>query len=63
MGSAWPPVEPIALPAVKIRGPGTTPALMALRSAADSFSPSPKLRTVVNPASKVRRAYTVERMT
>ena len=42
--------------------PGTIPALMALRSAADSLAPSPRLRTVVNPASKVRRAYTVDRM-
>jgi len=53
---------PIACPAVKMRGPGSSPALIALRSATDSFSLSPTLRTVVKPAKSVRRAYSGARI-
>ena len=48
----------MALPAAMMRGPGTLPALMALRSAIDALYSSPRSRTVVKPANKVRSAYT-----
>ena len=44
------------LAAVKMRGPGTSPASIALRSATVTLNASPTLRTVVKPASSVRFA-------
>jgi hypothetical protein len=41
---------------------GTLPALMALRSAIDARYSSPRSRTVVKPANKVRSAYTTASM-
>ena len=46
------------VPASRMRGPGTLPAAMASRSASVTPSLSPRLRTVVKPASSVLRALT-----
>ena len=56
VGSACPPVVPMAFSAVIIRGPGTLAAAIALRKA--TFTPEPPIsRTVVNPASRVFFAF------
>src|SRR6267143_629575 len=55
--SAWPPREPIAYRETNMRGPGTAPLSMALRNPRSRKSAEPRSRTVVNPASSVRRAY------
>ncbi len=39
-----------------MRGPGTSPALIASRRAMSEYPLAPTLRTVVNPASSVTRA-------
>ena len=52
----WPPVHTSARPAVKIRGPIARPASMARRRAKSAPSRSATQRTVVTPASSVRRA-------
>jgi hypothetical protein len=54
LGSAWPPVVAMLLPAATMVGPRISPARMALRSF--SASSPPRSRTVVNPASRVRSA-------
>ena len=46
------------LPASRMRGPGILPAATASRRASVTPSPSPRLRTVVNPAVRVLRAFT-----
>src|ERR1041385_6869064 len=49
---------PIAWPALIMRGPGVQPSLIAFRNAMSSnFPDAPTLRTVVNPAIKVARAF------
>ena len=55
--SQCPPVMPSAGPLTSIRGPGTSPALIASRRATSVNPLAPTLRTVVNPASSVRRAF------
>ena len=52
----WPPVQTSAWPAVKIRGPVARPASIARRRAKSAPSRSATQRTVVTPASSVRRA-------
>ena len=44
------------VPASRMRGPATLPAAMASRSASVTPRSSPRLRTVVKPASSVLRA-------
>ena len=56
--SLWPPVGPIALPAMKRRGPGTSPwSTAALRPQ----SAPPVSRTVVKPRSSIALISTMER--
>src|SRR6266571_1177245 len=43
-------------PRTSMRGPGTSPALIASRSATSLYPRAPTLRTVVKPASSVSRA-------
>ena len=45
-----------------MRGPGTLPALTAFASAITAPEPSPRSRTVVKPANKVRLANTTASM-
>src|SRR5439155_465591 len=54
----WPPVMQTARPAQRTRGPGITPARTASRTASSAYSRPPRSRTVVTPASTVRRART-----
>ena len=54
--SPCPPVALTASVATCIRGPAISPRLIALRIATSTSSPAPTSRTVVNPASSVRRA-------
>ena len=54
--SPCPPVALSASVATSMRGPSTTPSLIALRSATSMSSGAPTSRTVVNPASSVRFA-------
>src|SRR4051812_1695324 len=66
LGSRWPPVGEMAWPAGTIRGPSTQPKSMAfLRATSRSRPPvctnSPRLRTVVKPDRKVRRALATPR--
>ena len=42
-----------------MRGPGTAPSLIALRSPTSMRPSDPRSRTVVNPANSVRRAFAV----
>ena len=67
VGSRCPPHGVIAWPDGKMRGPGTKPASIARINVTSRSRPpvctnSPRLRTVVNPASKVRRAAGIARM-
>ena len=66
VGSRWPPVGVMACPAGTTRGPSTQPRSMAFLRATSSSSPPvctnrPRLRTVVNPARRVRRALATAR--
>ena len=54
----WPPVMQTARPAQSSRGPAITPARTASRTAISAYSRPPRSRTVVTPASTVRRART-----
>jgi len=51
--SQWPPLIPKEIPAATMRGPGTQPVSIALRSAMSAKPAAPTLRTVVKPASRV----------
>ena len=53
VSSAWPPVEAIDFPAVKILGPGTVPLTIAFLNETVIESESPRFLTVVNPAIRV----------
>ena len=55
--SPWPPVALIAWLETSIRGPWAIPASMAFRRPTETKSREPTSRTVVKPASSVRRAY------
>ena len=54
--SAWPPVPEIPKPAATIVGPAIRPDAMASRRAVTLWTSEPRSRTVVKPASSVRRA-------
>ncbi|CAI4159938.1 hypothetical protein ALT1000_260032 [Alteromonas macleodii] len=56
MLSQWPPVTPRLGPATNMRGPTTSPALMASLNATSAKPGAPTLRTVVKPASNVALA-------